>query len=112
MANILTCILHVPSREGCADVCFAPCVPYLERGHTVHYLAIEPFPIDHPNCIFHRFPLAEDDMAIHAVVLVSSFFYCRLSVCLFYMRHAPTASTHAFAFGTAYSFCMQPLEMG
>jgi len=33
----------------------------LARGHEVHYMALEAFPIDHKNCIYHPFVLPVKD---------------------------------------------------
>ena len=105
MANILTCYYR-PKPGGLCRRLFRAMRAVLERGHTVHYLAIEPFPIDHPNCIFHRFPWPR---RYGDTLLFWSFFFLLSPFCLLFIAVANRV-THAFAFGTAYSFCMQPLR--
>lgn len=79
----------------------------LARGHAVHYVALTPFPIDHPNCHFHKFPwpFKDSDSAVFW-----GFFYCvapwwLLAIAVKYRI------THAFAFSPTYGFCLAPLRL-
>lgn len=105
MATVLTSYYR-PKPGGLCTRLFRAVRALLERGHTVHYLAVEPFPIAHPNCIFHRFPWPRrhsDSLLFWGVFLFTSPLY------LFYLAVSRRV-THAFAFGTFYAFCMQPLR--
>ncbi len=105
MANILTCYYR-PKPGGLCKRLFRAMRALLERGHTVHYLAIEPFPIDHPNSVFHRFPWPR---RYCDTLLFWCFFFSLSPFCLLYLAIANRIS-HAFAFGSAYAFCLQPLR--
>lgn len=54
MSRILACYYR-PKPGGFCKRLFRALSALLERGHEVHYLAVEPFPIQHINCHFHRF---------------------------------------------------------
>lgn len=53
--TILTCYYR-PKPGGLCRRYFRGIEALLARGHTVHYLAVVPFPITHARCIAHRFP--------------------------------------------------------
>ena len=55
MARILTSY-YKPTPGGLCKRYFRAINVLLARGHTVHYVAVEKFPIEHENCHFHRFP--------------------------------------------------------
>ena len=55
MATVLT-YYYRPKRGGCFKQLFRAIDALLADGHTVHYLAVQRFSIDHPRCHFHRFP--------------------------------------------------------
>lgn len=57
--TILTCYYR-PKPGGCCKRLFRAMEALLARGHVIHYLAVLPFPIEHPNCRFHRFPWPEN----------------------------------------------------
>ncbi len=52
--KILTCY-YKPKPGGFCRRYFRCIEALLARGHEVHYLSLEEFPIDHDNCIYHRF---------------------------------------------------------
>ncbi len=79
----------------------------LAAGHDVHYLAVEPFPIKHKNCNFHRFPWPPsmtDNLAFWAV------FHFLSPLILLYIGIRYRV-THTFAFGSTYSLFLQPLRL-
>ena len=79
----------------------------LDRGHTVHYLAVVEYPIKHVNCHFHRFPWPRDftdNMLFWAVLHLLS------PVILLYIG-ARYDVTHAFAFHPTYGLFLQPARL-
>lgn len=79
----------------------------LARGHTVHYIALSPFPIEHPHCHFHKFPwpFKDSDSPVFWV-----FFYCAAPWWLLAIA-VKYRITHAFAFSPTYGFCLAPLRL-
>lgn len=106
MADILTCYYR-PKPGGLCTRLFRAMDALLARGHRVHYLAVEKFPIHHPRCVFHRFPWPvrhSDTLAFWAVFhLLAPVFLAFIAI-----RHR---IVHAFAFGPTYAFLMQPLRL-
>lgn len=103
MAIVLTCYYR-PKPGGLCTRLFRAIRALLTRGHTVHYLAVAPFPIDHPRCFFHRFPWPErysDTLLFWALFHVAA----PLMLLGIALRHRVT---HAFAFGPTYAFLMRP----
>ncbi len=104
MATLLTCYYR-PKPGGLCTRLFRAMRALLDRGHTVHYLALAPFPIDHPRCMFHRFPWPVrqgDGLLFWALFhLLAPPMLLRIA-----LRHRVT---HAFAFGPTYAFLMRPL---
>ena len=75
----------------------------LESGHQVHFLAVEPFPISHPNYKFHKFPWPfnnSDSKYFWAIYIILSPIY--LSIICY--KHK---ITHLFVFDIIYAFVMQ-----
>lgn len=75
----------------------------LESGHEVHILAVESFPISHPNFIFHKFPWPfenHDSLLFWIVFILVSPIYV-LIICAKYKI------THLFVFDIVYAFVMQ-----
>ena len=105
MANILTCYYR-PKPGGLCKRLFRAIEALLERGHTVHYLSVIPFPISHPNCYFHRFPWPEDKTEN---LLFWGIFQIIAPAMLIYIgcKHG---ITHIFSFGYTYSVLAQPLR--
>jgi glycosyltransferase involved in cell wall biosynthesis len=105
VATILTCYYR-PKPGGFCLRLFRAMRALLEAGHTVHYLAVIRFPIDHPRCHFHRFPWPREKTENLVFWMV---FHLVAPLMLFYLglRHR---ITHAFAFGHTYGFLMQPLR--
>jgi len=106
MAVILTCYYR-PKPGGLCTRLFRAIGALLDRGHTVHYLAVEKFPIDHPRCFFHRYPwpVQQSDTLIFWALfhLLAPLILAGIA-----LRHR---ITHAFAFGPTYAFFMQPLRI-
>lgn len=76
----------------------------LDRGHTVHYLAVIEYPIKHRNCHFHRFPWPQgytENLLFWAVLHL-------LSPLLLLFIAVKYKITHAFAFHPTYSLFLQP----
>lgn len=105
-AAILTCYYR-PKPGGLCKRLFRAIHALLDAGHEVHYLAVVPFPIEHPKCHFHRYPWPEgmtDGIVFWAI------FHLLVPIMLLYLgfRHRVT---HCFAFGTSYGFMLQPLRL-
>ncbi|MCU0934754.1 MAG: glycosyltransferase family 4 protein [Gammaproteobacteria bacterium] len=105
-ARILTSYYR-PKPGGLCKRLFRAIEALLARGHVVHYLAVEPFPIDHPGCRFHRFPWprsrADGPLFWAAFCLVAPWLLLVLG-----WRHRVT---HLFAFTPTYALCLQPLRV-
>jgi glycosyltransferase involved in cell wall biosynthesis len=103
VAIILTCYYRPKPGGFCARL-FRALRALLAAGHTVHYLAVVRFPIDHPRCHFHRFPWPAgktDSLLFWAVFhLLTPFMLVFLAV-----RHS---ITHAFGFSTTYALLLKP----
>lgn len=104
-ARILTSYYR-PKPGGFCKRLFRAIRALLDAGHQVHYLAVVPFPIHHPNCHFHRFPWPAsrtDTLLFWAV------FHLLAPLILLYLGMR-LRITHAFAFGPTYSVLLQPLR--
>jgi glycosyltransferase involved in cell wall biosynthesis len=103
MAIVLTCYYR-PKPGGFCTRLFRAIRALMTRGHTVHYLAVAPFPIDHPRCVFHRFPWPA---AYSDTLLFWALFHALAPLMLLgiALRHRVT---HAFVFGPTYAFLMRP----
>lgn len=106
MAVVLTCYYR-PKPGGLCTRLFRAIDALLAQGHTVHYLAVAPFPIEHHRCVFHRFPWPvrhSDTLLFWAV------FHLLAPILLFFvaLKHRVT---HAFAFGSTYAFLLQPVRI-
>ena len=105
MADILTCYYR-PKPGGLFARYLRAMEALLAAGHRVHYLALTPFPIHHPRCVFHRFPwpAAGSDSLLFWVCffLVAPFQLTWLA-----LRYRVRI---AFCFDLAYAFCLQPLR--
>lgn len=79
----------------------------LDAGHEVHYLAVTKFPIDHTACIFHRFPWPEarTDTLFFWIIF---HMFAPLILILIGIKYR---ITHCFAFGSNYSFLLQPFRI-
>lgn len=106
MATLLTCYYR-PKPGGLCKRLFRAIEALLASGHAVHYLAVVPFPIAHPQCHFHRFPWPASHTQgglfwlLFALVAPWQLFWlgCRHRV------------THLFAFHHVYALFMQPLRL-
>ncbi len=106
MARVLTCYYR-PKPGGFCKRLFRAIGALLERGHEVHYLAVVPFPVRHPNCHFHRFPWPAghtDGLLFWALF----HFIAPLQLLLIGLREGVT---HAFVFGANYGLMLQPLRI-
>ncbi len=104
--TILTCYYR-PKPGGFCKRLFRAIQALLDRGHRVHYLAVVPFPIDHPNCYFHRFPWPESKTSGY---LFWGFFHFFSPVQLLYLAFRYRAD-RLFAFGYNYSLLLQPARL-
>ena len=105
MAIVLTCYYR-PKAGGFCLRLFRAMQALLVRGHTVHYVSLAPFPIQHPRCIYHRFPWPPhmaDNLLFWAIFHMAAPWLLGFVA----LRHQVT---HAFAFGTTYAFLMRPLQ--
>lgn len=105
MARILTCY-YKPKPGGLCTRLFRSIRALLERGHEVHYLAVERYPIDHPACHFHRFPWPPT--YAHGLFFWATF-HILAPLLLLYIG-LRRRITHTYAFGTTYAFVLQPLR--
>jgi glycosyltransferase involved in cell wall biosynthesis len=104
MATVLTCYYR-PKPGGLCTRLFRAIRALLARGHTVHYLSLAPFPIDHPRCVFHRFP-----WPLHQADTLWFWALFHLLAPLLLLGIALSQRvTHAFVFGPTYAFLMRPL---
>lgn len=106
MASVLTCY-YKPKPGGFCLRLFRCINALLERGHTVHYLAVSPFPLSHPNLYFHRFPWPPNrtsGLLFWSLLLLSSPIFL-LYISIRYQI------THLFAFSPFYACCLQPLRI-
>jgi len=106
MARVLTAYYR-PKPGGYCTRLFRAMRALLDGGHEVHYLAVEPFPIEHRDCHFHRFPwpaTATDNLLFWAVFHLLAPWWL-LAVAL------RARITHAFAFGTNYGLLLQPARL-
>ncbi|QTA81901.1 Glycosyl transferase domain-containing protein, family I [Desulfonema limicola] len=106
MADILTCYYR-PKPGGFCKRLFRAVNALLADGHTVHYLAVVPFPIKHPNCHFHRFPWPEKKTEN---LVFWGFFHITAPLMLFFIA-CKYKINRAFCFGHTYSLLMQPLHL-
>lgn len=104
--RILTCYYR-PKPGGFCKRLFRAIDALLTRGHTVHYLAVVPFPIDHPNCHFHRFPWPEK---LTSGYLFWGLFHLLAPVQLLYLGFTYQIN-RVFAFGHNYALLLQPLRI-
>lgn len=105
--TILTCYYR-PKPGGFCKRFFRAIHALLDRGHTVHYLAVVPFPIDHPNCHFHRFPWPREHTSGY---VFWAFFHLLAPVQLLYLGFRYNIN-RLFAFGGHnYALFLQPLRI-
>jgi glycosyltransferase involved in cell wall biosynthesis len=104
--TILTCYYR-PKPGGFCKRLFRAIHALLDRGQTVHYLAVVPFPIDHPNCHFHRFPWSEKHTSGY---LFWFFFHLFAPLQLLYLGFRYRVN-RLFAFGHNYGLFLQPLRI-
>ncbi len=104
--NVLTCYYR-PKPGGFCKRLFRAINALLDRGHIVHYLAVVPFPIDHQNCHFHRFPWPEKHTSGY---LFWGLFHLFTPLQLLYIGFKYKIH-RAFAFGHNYALFLQPLRI-
>ena len=103
---ILTCYYR-PKPGGFCKRLFRGINALLDRGHTVHYLAVVPFPVEHPNCHFHRFPWPEAKTSGYVFWAV---FHLLTPLLLLFLGFKYRVK-HLFAFGHTYSLLLQPVRL-
>lgn len=103
MAVVLTCYYR-PKPGGCCKRYFRAIHALLKCGHTVHYLAVSPFPVNHPHCHFHRFPWPAKKTEN---IFFWGVFFLLAPLQLFFMAQIYRI-THLFAFDSLYVFVLQP----
>ncbi len=96
-----------PKPGGCCKRYFRAIRALLEQGHTVHYLAVCPFPINHPHCHFHRFPWPQDKTE-NLFFWGVFFLFAPIQLLILGLRQRVT---HLFAFDSLYVFLLQPLRL-
>lgn len=106
MSRILTCYYR-PKPGGFCKRLFRAIEALLADGHEVHYLAVVPFPISHPNCHFHRFPWPQNKTDI---LLFWGFFHTLAPLLLLFHGFRQRV-THLFAFGSNYGLLLQLLRI-
>ncbi|MCI5125854.1 MAG: hypothetical protein D3925_15635 [Candidatus Electrothrix sp. AR5] len=103
---ILTCYYR-PKPGGFCKRLFRGINALLDRGHTVHYLAVVPFPVEHPNCHFHRFPWPETKTSGYVFWTV---FHLLAPLQLLFLGSRYSVD-RLFAFGSTYSLLLQPIRL-
>jgi glycosyltransferase involved in cell wall biosynthesis len=106
MADILTCYYR-PKPGGLFARYLRAMEALLTAGHTIHYLALTPFPIDHPRCLFHRFPWPEA-RSDSLLFWICFFLIAPFQLMWIALRYRVRT---AFCFDLAYGFCLQPLRI-
>ena len=106
MRRVLTSYYR-PKPGGFCKRLFRGINALLQGGCEVHYLSVVPFPIQHDNCHFHRFPWPErfsDSLVFWGVFHVVSPFI--LTYLAFRYR-----ITNIFAFSPTYGLFFQPVRI-
>ena len=106
IARVLTSYYRIKPGGLCKRL-FRAISALLKQGHEVHYLAVEPFPIEHPACYFHRFPWPVDKAD---GLLFWAVFHLLAPIMLSYLG-IKYRITHAFSFSVNYAMFMQPLRV-
>lgn len=104
--RLLTCYYR-PKPGGFCKRLFRGIRALLKKGHTVHYLAVVPFPIEHPNCHFHRFPWPEERTAGYLFWGCFHLLAPMMLLCIGVRYRI----NRLFAFGYTYSLFLQPLRL-
>ncbi|MBL6751690.1 MAG: glycosyltransferase family 4 protein [Nevskia sp.] len=96
-----------PKPGGLCPRMFRALRALLGAGHTVHYLSVERFPIEHPRCHFHRFPWPprHTDTPLFWAV-----FLCMAPLLLFWLSLRHRANV-LLSFDPAYAMAMQPARL-
>lgn len=103
MATILTAYYR-PKPGGFCKRLFRAIEALLSNGHTVHYLAVKPFPISHSKCRFHRFPWPEH----HTDTLLFWMVWYAAAPVLLASLAIRYRVSHTFGFSTAYTLLLKP----
>lgn len=103
MATVLTSYYR-PKPSGLCKRLFMAIQALLDSGHTVHYLAVEPFPIVHGRCVFHRFRWPADKTD---TLLFWAVFHLAAPLQLAWIA-LRWRITHVFGFSAAYAFLLKP----
>jgi len=101
--SVILTSYYKPKPGGLCKRYFRAINALLDRGHIVHYLSVEPFPIEHPNCIHHRFlwPKSKADGLVFWAVfyLLAPLYLCKIS-----LKHKPQ---HTFSFHPSYALLLK-----
>ncbi len=94
---------YAPKPGGLCTRYFRAISALLDRGHTVHYLSCVKFPIDHPNCIHHRFfwPNEKPDGLIFWLTYYS---LAPLYLLFIGLKYKPS---HGFSFHPSYGYMLK-----
>jgi glycosyltransferase involved in cell wall biosynthesis len=106
MATILTCYYR-PKPGGLFARYLRAIEALLAAGHRIHYLSLTPFPIEHPHCVFHRFPWP---VAHSERLLFWTFFHFLAPIHLTYLAIRYRVD-QAFCFDPVYALPLQPLRI-
>jgi glycosyltransferase involved in cell wall biosynthesis len=106
MATLLTCY-YKPKPGGFCTRYFRAIEALLRAGHGVHYLAVSPFPIKHPACVFHRFPWPAPSSE---GLLFWSIFHLLAPPILLYIALRYRVE-RVFCFGSTYALLLQPVRI-
>jgi glycosyltransferase involved in cell wall biosynthesis len=104
--RILTCYYR-PKPGGFSKRLFRAINALLSAGHEVHYLTVVRFPINHPDCYFHRFPWPEGKTEGY---VFWAFFHIIAPIQLFYLSFRYRIN-RLFAFEHNYSVLFQPARI-
>jgi glycosyltransferase involved in cell wall biosynthesis len=105
-ARILTSYYR-PKPGGFCKRLFRGMNALLDAGCEIHYLAVVPFPIQHANCHFHRFPWPArytDGLLFWAI------FHLLAPFALTYLAYRYRIS-RMFAFSPSYGLLLQPARL-
>lgn len=104
--RVLTCYYRFKPGGYCMRLMRAM-QALLDSGCEVHYVALNPFPINGANCYFHRFPWPAEHSDS---VLFWIIFHLFSPFLLLYVGMRYRIS-HAFCFGANYALLLQPLRV-
>lgn len=93
-----------PKKGGFCKRYFRALSALLQSGNTIHYVAVEPFPLQHDNCYFHQFPWKKEKSE---TLFFWFFFHLFAPFQLLYIAGKNNVDI-LFAFSCNYAFLLQP----